>query len=321
MLRKGFALLEMLLAMAVSSILMVLWLQTTGQMSGMFQRVSAVSEIDRNLVTMIQQFERDFIGVFSPQITLKTEVKRSEVEEKEEQKVKTTTKKDTQKIKKETTTLPFAFFSKNDGKGNCIELTCITSNPLVSYQQTIPYLARIVYRLMPDPEQSEAFLLARQQSEKLDYKFFSKESENPVRSYTVATGIKSLKIEFLIPKVEKDEDKKEKDTKDSKEDKKREFITLQEWKELEEDEEKKEKRPLIPSFIHITMTLIDLQKRTTMFELWFAPLYDAQSVTVSDITTLPSTHEIYHRKFAEHKAREQSELMQSWQDKRKEGGK
>lgn len=321
LLRNGFGLLEVVLSLAISSILALVLLQSTSQMNKIYQKVAAVSAIDRSLTLIQQQFDRDFSGIFMPEITLETEQPRedgADTTEKKAQEAKT----DTQKEEPKEVRLPHAFFSKNDGVGNCVQLTCITTNPVAVYNQVSPRMVRVVYTLEPDIHNPETFVLLRQQSDQLDFKKFTQEGSGAVRKYMVADGIQSCKIDFMIPKPK--EEKKETDTgtdqsddkkdeKDEKEKKevKREFVPIQEWQELKEEDRKKEKLPLLPAFIHVILTLVDQQKRSTAFELWYAPLYDAQPCMVEDINTLPSKQELYHRRFAEHKAREQYELHDS----------
>ena len=231
LLRKGFGLLEVVLSLAISSILVVVLLQSTSQMNKIYQKIVAISGVDRSLTLIQQQFDRDFSGIFMPEITLETEQQRDDSEGQEDIKPQEA-KTDTQKEEPKEVRLPQAFFSKNDGAGNCVQFTCITTNPVAVYNQPTQRMVRVVYTLEPNVHDAQTFVLLRQQSDQLDFKKFTQEGSGAVRKYMVADGIKSLKIDFMIPKPQ--EEKKETDTtadktdgtKDEKEKKeaKREFV-------------------------------------------------------------------------------------------------
>ena len=144
-----------------------------------------------------------------PEITLETEQQRDDSEGQEDIKPQEA-KTDTQKEEPKEVRLPQAFFSKNDGAGNCVQFTCITTNPVAVYNQPTQRMVRVVYTLEPNVHDAQTFVLLRQQSDQLDFKKFTQEGSGAVRKYMVADGIKSLKIDFMIPKPQ--EEKKETDT-------------------------------------------------------------------------------------------------------------
>lgn len=312
-LRNGFALLEVLFAMIIGSMLSFILFQSIGSMSKTYQKIFSVSSVQRRFTLVQQQFERDFSGITAPRISLederdpeKREKDESENEKKEDKKaeVKTGEEKTKQKIYR----VPHVFFSKNDDKGNCVQLTCLTTNPVSMYGQQTPRLVRVVYRLEPDPEHKGLFLLARQQSDNLDFKVFEDSSKDKIRKFTISDNIEKLKISFLISKEpEKEselptEEEKKLAEKEKKKDKKqeREFKTVTDWPYFEDEkEEEKSKRPSYPTFIKVEITLIDEQKRSSDFLLWYAPLYDIGPKLVDKSATLPSMSELYHRRFME----------------------
>jgi type II secretory pathway pseudopilin PulG len=321
-LRKGFMLLEIILSLAIGSILSVILLQSVGSMGKTFQKVVAVSSLERRFTLIQQQFERDFSGAMSPEIALEDEQRRktedeaeqkTESEDKEKDDKKPEAKTNTKKEKPQKKKIPHAFFSKNSEAGNCTQLTCVTTNPIAIYGEAIPRLVRVVYSLDADPEHEGLFLLARQQSDILDFKDFSPDAAKPIRKYTIADGIQSWKVDYLVPKPPEDdtsttrEEAEKKKKEEEKKKDKRELIPLSEWKHFETpEEEKKSKRPPYPPFIHVTLSLIDEQQRPSTFELWYAPLYDGDKLyLVEGISTLPDTSSGYHDRFMEHKSRQQ----------------
>lgn len=318
-LHKGFILMEVLLSLVIAPVLAMLLFQSLGSMGKTYQKIFSVSTVQRRFTLIQQQFERDLSGIIAPKVSLEDERKPddkkddSKNDEKDEgKKAEVKTDKD-QKKKKKVYRVPHVFFSKNDTKGNCMQLTCLTTNPVTVYGQQTPRLVRVVYSLEPDPEHEGLFLLARQQSDILDFKEFSKQDGKAIRKFTIADSIEKLKISFLIPKEsEKESKSKEKEDKklSDKEKKKklkevREFKTVIDWPYIEdEEEEKKSKRPSFPTFMKIEMTLVDEQKRPSDFLIWYAPLYDMQPILVDEAATLPPMSDLYHRRFMEQRQRD-----------------
>lgn len=317
-LRNGFILLEVVFSLVIGAILSLLLFQSMGSLSKTYQKIFSVSSVQRRFTLVQEQFERDFSGIIAPKISLederdqdKKEKEESENEKKEEKKAEVKT--GGEKTKPKMYRVPHVFFSKNDGKGNCIQLSCLTTNPVNMYGQQTPRLVRVVYRLEPDPEHEGLFLLARQQSENLDFKAFEDSSEKKIRKFTISDSIEKLNISFLIPKEPEKkselptEEEKKLAEKEQKKDKKkeREFKTVSDWPYFEDEkEEEKSKRPAYPTFIKVEMTLIDEQKRSSEFLVWYAPVYDIGAKLVEKSATLSSMSELYHRRFMEQRQRD-----------------
>lgn len=317
-LHKGFILMEVLLSLVIAPMMALLLFQSIGSMSKTYQKLFSVSRVQRRFTLVQQQFERDLSGVIAPKMSLEDERKPDEKEKNdlekerdEDKKAEVKTEKDNQKEK--VYRVPHVFFSKNDTKGNCVQLTCLTTNPVAVYGQQIPRLVRIVYSLDPDPEHEGLFLLARQQSDILDFKEFLKEDGKTIRKFTISDGIEKLKVSFLVPKkpdkesgLLTEEDKKLSDKEKKKKIKAvREFKTLADWPYIEDEkEEQKSERPSFPTFIKVEITLIDEQKQSSDFLVWYAPLYDSQPLFVDEAATLPSMSDLYHRRFLEQRQRD-----------------
>lgn len=310
---------EVIISLVIAPMLALLLFQSIGSMSKTYQKIFSVSSVQRRFTLLQQQFERDFSGIIAPEINLEDErdpdqKEISDEDQKEDKKKKAEVKTDADKEKKTRTyRVPHVFFSKNDNKGNCIQLTCLTTNPVGMYGQQTPRLVRVVYSFEPDPEHEGLFLLARQQSDILDFKEFSKQGPKAIRKFTISDGIETFKVSYLIPKKEDKESKilTEEEKKRIEEDKKKrkkkvkEFITVTDWPYFEDDiEEKKSERPSYPAFIKIELTLIDDQKRPSDFILWYASLYDSESIFVDKAATLPSMSDLYHRRFMEQRQKD-----------------
>ncbi len=322
-LRNGFALLEVLFAMIIGSMLSFILFQSIGSMSKTYQKIYSVSSVQRRFTLVQQQFERDFSGVTAPKISLQDErdpnKKEKSGDDKKEEK-KAEVKSGKEKPKEKIYRVPHVFFSKNDTNGNCVELTCLTTNPITMYGQQTPRLVRVVYRLEPDPEHKGLWLLARQQSDNLDFEAFSEKAKDVVRKFTISDGIEKLKISFLISQKPEKESKSltEENKKLAKKEKKknvkekREFKEVKDWPYFEnEEEEKKSKRPSYPTLIKVEMTFIDEQKRPSSFVVWYAPLYDLEPTFVDKSATLPSMSEMYHQRFTEQQQRNMQGMQYS----------
>lgn len=314
-LRSGFVLIEVLLSLAIGSILALLLFQSMGSLSKTYQKIYAVSSVQRRLTLLQQQFERDFSGIVAPKISLEDEREpdKKEEERKQSKEKKAQVKSEGKESKEKTYRVPHVFFSQNDGKGNCVKLTCLTTNPVMVYGDQPPRLVRVVYSLEPDPEHEGLFLLARQQSDNLDFKAFSKQGSESIKKFTISDGIASYKVSYLVPQVEENNtDKKPESKEDKKKEdkKKREFKTLTDWPYIEDKkEEEKSKRPSFPTFIKVEITLVDEQKRSSDFLIWYAPLYDSQRIIIEKSETLASMSDIYHQRFMERKMRNQQGMQ------------
>ena len=276
---KGFSLLEVMLAMAISAGLTFILFQALTQSSLVLSKVVNTAQIHRNLTIVQQLWEREFSGIFSPTINWDPESEKNESESSPESKDKksesekketpdkenATEKKEEKKEDKKTDSkdapekkpVPQPFVYELDATNNLKMFTFITTNPTVVYDEPQTRMVRVMYKLEPDPENASTFILVHQQSEDLDPKHFISGAYNAIRSYPILKGIKTLQCTFLIPKVEDEkeeaegankgpEEKKEdekssvKDKKEKKEKKARQFETLKEWKEEAEEEKEAE---------------------------------------------------------------------------------
>lgn len=322
--RKGFALLEVVFALVISSMIAIILFQSLSQTNGILSRVVSVSALERRVALMQQQFETDFSGMFSPPLT--EEDDEGESEGAADKKVSTfakapssvTTSAGGPTDKKEEQENAFKTFTfESDERGFVKVLSFVTTNPLAVYQQPSPRAVRVAYRVIADPENQGKLLLVRQESEELSLKKFEaatkketiKPGQKPIRNYEIARDIENIKFEFFVEKIEKKEpekaqpagqqqpkDKNSKDTKKDDEEKPRVFMLIDEWKKLSDDEKKKYENPEIPAFCSLKIFMNDERKRTHAFEFLFCTCAGYQPVIVKGATSLPSAHETQQRK-------------------------
>ena len=267
---KGFSLIEVILAMAISIGLMGILFQSLTQSNVVLQKVITFSALERKTTVLQQLWDREISGIIVPAMVWDENAQNQDAEgnqkesdskdvaekDQKESKDKTGSKDE----KKEQKKLPQPFVYEMDEGGNLKMFTFITTNSVAIYGEPQVRLVRVMYRLQPDPENPGTFIVLHQQSENLDPKKFSTGSENGVRCYPVIDGVKKLTCEFLVKKKDEKE-KKEKEaykkdekketpaqeSKDAKKDEKeapkkvRQLQALKEWKEeVEEKDTKKD---------------------------------------------------------------------------------
>jgi type II secretory pathway component PulJ len=322
MMRKGFALLEIVFALVISSMIALILFQSLSQTNGVLSRVVSLSSIERRVALMQHQFETDFSGMFPPQL-IENEDEEEKPEEGEKGKPVASQPEKGKKEEKEQENAFKTFTFESDERGFVKILSFVTTNPLSVYQQPSARAVRVAYRVVADPENQGKLLVLRQESEELSLKKFEaatkketiKSGQKPIRSYEIARDIENIRFEFWVEKIEKKEpakspspaqpqQDKEKEggvsstkTSESKvEEKPREFMILDDWKKLSDDEKKKYEVPEIPAFASLKIFMNDEKKRVHSFEFLFCTCMGYQPVLVKGATSLPSAHEIQQRK-------------------------
>ncbi len=319
---KGFALLEIIVALLLGSLISGILFQSLSQSNQIFSKVTATSSIERRMALFQQQVETDFSGICAPpEPTVKKE--DAQKDGQKEEKKETVDKKDEQK---EDEKVLKAFTLESDGKGGIEILSFVTANPLPTYRQGFPRVVRVAYRVIPDTENEGKFLLVRQQSEELSLESFQqaskgatkKEGQKPIRSFEMIRNIHAItctpfveliKLPEAKNKKKEDQDKEEEKQKaeakkeGSEEKKVRTFMTTQEWFALSQDERKKYKTPLYPLFLKIEITPADDLKKTRTFEFWFAAAGGFGLFEREGASELPSKDELQQRATADKETR------------------
>jgi prepilin-type N-terminal cleavage/methylation domain-containing protein len=189
-LQRGFSALELIMAMAVSAIIMTCLLEIYNQVSRNMLRVERFVFEDTQILTLRNRFGKDLSGLSAIWFTqADIESKQSAVDG---QKAPTPTEK------KKTSTY---FYSVNKNK-NLDTLTFVTTNALQSYGSVQDRFVRILYKVEQDPVHAEMFRLMRKEipmpTENID-----EETLKPGKFYELVSGIKSLEMTYqLIDKVE-----------------------------------------------------------------------------------------------------------------------
>jgi len=248
--KKGFILIELLIATLIASMISILLL-TALQQTNKFQSV-----IDNNIdiytraIIFHHQLEKDIMGAFVPIQAHKQPI-HSE---------------------KKQTKLPLdhIFYSVNRDKKLNI-LTFITTSPLEVYGvakigSSKPRVARVVYRLQSENEKKPSYILLRQEGSKLSFALYEKNNPKTPRSYQLIDGIKDLSITYTAVEKQQEIDKKQPLHK-----------TVNEWDWPQKKQPNKKEKPPLPQFVTVNLVLWDNDyKRDISFTFIFPNIIDTK---------------------------------------------
>jgi len=258
--KSGFTLIEILIAIALSSIVATMLFSVFFQANRSARVVDSYVDMYTKAALVARQFERDISGACVPwslflpdpaqqptpppaPIPGKTIPQKPEPEkpaEPEESK-----KKQLKKI----------FFSSSEGS-NLKILTFITNNPTAQYWseqigKPKPRLARVVYSIQKQTDivaNKDSYVLKRQEGTQLEYGAYKKDDNKAARSFDVIDGIKSISIDYAVHI----EDKKENTSGVPKKNIKR----VSSW-DSDAQAESEEQMPMLPGLVTIKLQLWD----------------------------------------------------------------
>lgn len=222
--KKGFMLIELLIATLITSMISILLL-TVLQQSTKFQSV-----IDNNInvhtraIICYQQLEKDIMGTFVPI-------------------------QDNKNTKQKNFILEHIFYSTNQNK-KLNTLTFVTTSSLAVYWgektgKAKPRVARVVYQLQPESEKKDSFVLFRQEGTDLSFSYYKKDNPKAPRTYQLINGIKDLSITYTQVENQKDQSKKPV------------YKTVNTWNWPLKEKKGNKKEPILPNFITVHLVLWD----------------------------------------------------------------
>lgn len=231
--KKGFVLVELLLATVIAGIISIALFSAFYQVNLFVNVADDFIDIYSKATLVHHQLEKDLVGTSIP------------VEASAQPKEKKDEKKEQKPFKK------LFFGSQRDDHFD--ELTFITNNPLHIFWSkqagaAKPYIARVLYRLVEDDNMKGSYALLRQESYQLDIDAFKEGVSKSIRAYTLVDGIKNCSITYgVLPK------------KEDKKDEKKEIASFNEWdaEKMKESDVKK----VIPDFVKIAVSLWDEQQK------------------------------------------------------------
>jgi len=267
--KKGFILLEVLIASAISTFILAMVTSAVYQTNNSFARMSKVSSIDIRALLVQYQMEKDLSGAFVPYERKEKPLRHADKsaaqdERKPEKAEQLKGKKSTESQKKQYESVPLkdAFLSKN--KGNNLDvLTFVTSNPIPVYGSAKPLIARVVYTLVPDKvrgKEPPSFTLFRQEDKQLDFGTFKAKGQKGVRSYELIKKIKRMTVEYTVTVVKQAAKEKTttRKTSEPKKEQKTEYKKSIQWTEKEIKGTKRQR----PDFCVFKVELWDDLKKT-----------------------------------------------------------
>ncbi len=287
---NGFALLEILIAIAISALVSTILFESFNQLNRSVQSLDNTIDEHTKATLIAWYMTKDISGAFIPPRAIQERTKKPDS-------AKPTSSagqapKEPEKKEPEIKPLTHIFYALTNNEKNLQLLTCITNNPLHVYWSESagapkPNIVRVAYKLKPQGPvrgwKQPSYVLVRQESLNLDFSAFKEDSDQKIREYEVATGIKQLTATFLsappsVPAKQTDSvgqasDKNKKE--ESKKSKPIEYKTTEQWdKEQQKNEEKeKEPEPIIPHFVNLSIVLWgNLQKTEKQFSVTI-PIY------------------------------------------------
>ncbi len=251
--RDGFALIELLLTIVVSSLLATALFTVIFQTNQLRQTVANITSIYSRASLLQSQLERDLMGAFIP----------AQVEM-----IQTATAKESKKG----TPIEKVFEATAQGE-NLEMLTFITDNPLQTYlpikgARPKPRAARVVYRLQKDKKRNDSYTLMRQEGEKLSFGAYGKQAKEAVQSFVMVEGIAQLSLTLIEQEVKK----KGEGSSESK----KHFKKVAKWTSSKK-EEKKEKKISLPEYVQVTAALWDAQFDKKKKFVFTIPIVNARS--------------------------------------------
>lgn len=168
---SGFTLIELMIAIVISSMLAVALFTTLNSSLRSAQSIDSMSSVDQAMMVLYQRMEADIFGMTVPMHgdpTQKPQTPKAKQEKLEEQQPIDKEKKDKKGSKKQQEELLERYLVVQHEGERLKEFSCITNNPFVFYDQQLPRLVRVTYRL--EKNTTGRYVLQRGQSIELEEK-------------------------------------------------------------------------------------------------------------------------------------------------------
>ncbi len=278
--KHGFTLIELLIATALASILSATLIVLWQQMNQMRSRVDRYADMYQRATLVCAQLERDISGVFVPVEAdmTQTEAGKSESDSNNEdaRKNAASTQKSPASAQEGPKKLDKVFW----GDHGLTLLTFVTNNIMSRYwsvklaqtTQAQPRMARVIYKLEPEKNKKDSFMLMRQESPEI---YFDVMQQKGAPTYALATGIKAIRLEYVVY-VKIPAEKKGMATAAPQQTPQEVFEKkiVKEWHKIEDN---KPPWPLVPQWVLVDLELWDsahTRTQTFHFEIQILPRFD-----------------------------------------------
>ncbi len=252
--KPGFTLIEMMVAIVITSILGGMLLTIFLQTQRSVNRINETIDVDFEDSIIYNQLEKDISGIFVPQLFVDDRSSESK-KEKPAQPGQPPKQAQPPKPKRKLARVKDALVSANEGK-SIKNLSFITNNPLQVYGESKPRMVRVEYYLEPDENNSKQLKLYRRESNKIEMAEFK---DADPRSYQIAAGVKQFSLEFYAAKQPKKKEKKKEDEKKKEGEEARkevpELVPFAEWNDSTTKENKELYQELLPIFLRVDLEL------------------------------------------------------------------
>lgn len=236
---QGMTLIEVIVALSVSSMLALMLYQTFSQSQRAGLMIDAQLDYEVAMPIMYNQLDKDISSLFVPEQVF------SELMQKDKEKQKNRFKN---------------IFVCSLKDKNVESLSFLSTHSLSLFNTIVPRSVRVLYRLAPAA--NGLFTLMRQESTKLDLSL-AKFKEDKIPEYELMRGLKEFSLELIVP--EKTSDKGE-----AKKSEEKKYKSLHAWQPDEAETAEKKPEALIPEFVIVKGRVMhELSGREYAFEWWF----------------------------------------------------
>lgn len=269
--QPGFSLLELVIGMAVSTILISITFTIYNQISKAAQSIQRVTSSDTKIMILQDRLQADLNGI-SPLWFTKEEYDKIKAAKKDA--------KDSQEAKQsqpEAQGINFFYSENKQGNDKLNYFTFPTVNAMQMYGTTNQRFVRVVYALEQDPKKENLLRLRRKEIDQISSEFDKAAIQQSGTFYDIATNITNCTVtyEFIDqPKHKKGNGAKEKSTHETI--KPAKLASVPDWGIVKEQEKKDKYKPPLPEFIKLKITFA--QEQTTeekQYELNFVIPIDA----------------------------------------------
>lgn len=208
MIHRGFTLIELIISLAIAAIVSLALTTMLNQSYASQKKLESLSHLYSRATLLFTQLERDLMGATIPiENILALETKDTKKENSPKQaEIQQVEKKESDEPLYKSVDKVFYYTRTN----NQIFFSWITRNPLQLYWGRSvgvarPRIARVMYRLEPDPKDKSLFKLMRSEGFDLTYTPYEKHTDQKYKGYTLVNDIKSIKITCVAVQEKKDE--------------------------------------------------------------------------------------------------------------------
>lgn len=261
--KRGFTLIEIIIALLISSMLALVILRTFRQSTTTFQRITTVIDDTAELLGVYGQLERDLSGAFVPAVWKEAQVQDVQQAEQAAKVAAQKTKEEQAREKEEgkqavEKAAKRPVFSTVMKDGKLEQLSFVTTNAFVVFDEAAARVVHVTYKLVEQPQEQAKEKRYRLMREETPYvaegAIYGRRRQK--REYPLLINITSLTGTFSALE-EKTVDKKTTS----------ELVSLSEWGT---DAQKKKSKRMIPEWVKLTGTLISpVSKKSLPFTFQF----------------------------------------------------